>query len=206
MTLPYSSLSCGMSYTLGVSAYDSLGHSSTITKTSATTAACVDATAPLMPTPPRHEQRPTEVGDAVLEPVRRTASASPGIGSARQRCHRRIDAPRRVVCLHGPVVQQRLFTRRRGLRRRLASPRWSRQSLNSTQAVHQRRLTALGAHRARDQQRRADFDDAVVERLDFWRRPCRLPAERELDSQVGTTGNTFTPSSASPAERPTTSE
>ena len=49
-TFAYSSLSCGSSYTLGVSAYDSVGHSSTITKTSATTAACVDTTAPSMPT------------------------------------------------------------------------------------------------------------------------------------------------------------
>ena len=45
----YGSLSCGTSYTLGVSAYSPSGYSSTVTKTNGTTSACVDTTAPSIP-------------------------------------------------------------------------------------------------------------------------------------------------------------
>lgn len=49
-TFAYNSLSCGTRYSLGVSAFDSSGRSSTISKTSVTTTACVDTTAPSLPT------------------------------------------------------------------------------------------------------------------------------------------------------------
>ena len=43
-------LSCGLTYTLGVDAYDAVGHHSPISFVTATTGACVDASPPTMPT------------------------------------------------------------------------------------------------------------------------------------------------------------
>ncbi len=119
-----SDLACGMTYAIGVTAYDAAGNQSTGSSTSAATAALLDASTSAFG---RHEpaldaQKPDDLGCDGHE-LRHVVE--PGYGQRRGYGLQRLSGRREarnggndVVCVHGPRVRNDLYGRARGIRRR----------------------------------------------------------------------------------------